>query len=198
MDQFLTMTALLLTVIALGAGAYVFRTEPPRPSSPILQTTTDTVLPEDSDNPLPIKPAIPSVIMASASLSEESAGNYEFHVSVRIAPGWHICSMEQGAGNGISSPTTLEIELPEGLEQVEPWAMPEPDLDTSGAGSAERVYTGEVLFRCRLKRTDKALATPSPIGCRLGYQACNRFSCKPYETVTLSASFEETHQNNQE
>lgn len=141
--------------------------------------------------PLPApEPTNTNPVAASATLVKGRAndGTHELLVAVRIAPGWHIFATDEVGGPSAS--TTIEVELPDGMQQVQSWSVPDPDLDASGAGFVTRVYTGEVHFRCRLKQTANAFAEPAPIRCRLGYQACNQFSCKPFQTLTLTASIE--------
>jgi DsbC/DsbD-like thiol-disulfide interchange protein len=140
-----------------------------------------------SDVPEQPSPQNPVTAVASAVPFTVRPGEIvELAVTIRIAPGWHIYSTDESGGP--AERTTLELKVPAGIEQDSGWVVPEPELDASGTGPVARVYTGDVTFRCQLRLADDVSRGRREMGCRLGFQACDRYSCKPFKTQSLVAS----------
>jgi DsbC/DsbD-like thiol-disulfide interchange protein len=111
-----------------------------------------------------------------------------FSVSVRmqIAPGWHIYAVDKPAGT--NSRTSLKIEAPEVIAQDGEWILPEPSLVVAGLEKRNFIYHGEPTFVCLLRVAADAEPGERTIRCRLRYQACDRFSCRPPEEMVLATT----------
>jgi DsbC/DsbD-like thiol-disulfide interchange protein len=110
-----------------------------------------------------------------------------FHLIVRarIAPGWHIYAVDKPAA--AASRTSLEIEVPQGIERAGEWILPQASPDATLPGDLSFIYDGAVTFRSPLRVAADAAAGEKTIRCVLEYQACDRFSCRPpTETALLT------------
>jgi DsbC/DsbD-like thiol-disulfide interchange protein len=110
-------------------------------------------------------------------------GSFNVSVRVRIDPGWHIYAVDKPAG--IASRTSLQIQVPEGIERAGEWVIPEASLNTALPGDVSFTYDGLVAFQCPLRVAADAAPGEKTIRCLLEYQACARFSCRPLTEAVL-------------
>ncbi len=106
-------------------------------------------------------------------------------VQIKTAPRWHVYSTQALSGTGFS--TTLKLQLAPGVEAFGDWICPPPH---SGVGGQGPIYEGSVKFTRRLAIGRQMISGPINVTCKLGYQACDPFSCRPPETVALKATAE--------
>ncbi len=131
------------------------------------------------------KPALEMPVSAKASartpfvstMSIETDGDgYVLNVNVDIFEGWHAYDVvrETSAYRSVQ----FELELPEGVRQVEKWDRPlsRPSADAPGVTT----YTGNISFSCRVAVED--LASEGEISCVVSYQVCDHQSCRPPST----------------
>ena len=104
------------------------------------------------------------------------------HVRLRMLPGWHIKPLDSKAA--FTRPTTIELELPAGVEARGEWQFPQPELILVGHGQ-ERGYQGEVLFRRELVIKEQLPAGTIEIVCHVKYQACTGEVCERPSDITL-------------
>jgi len=140
------------------------------------------------EEPLSYKPFVARAVLVPVNL--ETPVTLTFIIRAKTAPGWHIYA--EGGPAGISQPTRLNLQLPDGIEADGDWTYPEPTQGPDGS-DAQLIYEGEVFFRRRLKVTDAALSGRLSVGCEITYQACDAFSCRPPETLKLEAVAEVVH-----
>ena len=102
-------------------------------------------------------------------------------VRARISPTWHIYAMDKPTG--VNSPTSIQLTLPSGLEEVGDWSTPESHLfaeDTNG-------YEGDVTFR-RFVRVKDDASGPQEIALEIGFQTCTESSCMPPAKMSASTT----------
>ncbi len=135
------------------------------------------------DEPTAAEPVIWSAAVVPATAV--AGAEVVVEIRARMAAGWTIHPVD--ASPGPASPTTLNLELPPGVEAVGDWELPPTrrPLDKPGSGA---VYEGEVTFRQTL-RVDKAAAAGAlEIRCEVGFQACDAEMCRRPEKVSLVAN----------
>jgi hypothetical protein len=108
-------------------------------------------------------------------------------LSLQIRADWHIQAL--GAASGPSQPTELSIELPNGIEAMGEWDVPDIESIHSSRG-IQHGYAGEVVFTRELSVKAAAMAGPAKIGVRLRYQACNETLCDQPIGQTLTTPVE--------
>lgn len=106
-------------------------------------------------------------------------------VQARVAPTWHIYGAQGSTGEAI--PTTLNLNLPAGVELDGTWIYPPAKPAAGGPGL---VYEGTVTFRQKLRVASGAAPGPLEVTCEFGYQVCTPFSCRPPAKLVLKASAE--------
>jgi hypothetical protein len=106
-------------------------------------------------------------------------------VRASIRAGWSIHPI--GAAGGPVTATTIELQLPEGLEAVGVWEPPMATrpFDKPGSGL---VYEGNATFRRALKLAHGQPAGNLEIVCKVGFQACDADFCLRPETISLTSS----------
>jgi DsbC/DsbD-like thiol-disulfide interchange protein len=164
-----------------------------RPPVPAAQTKPSEALGQASrelageeltlEEPASYKPLVARAALFPAEV--QAPGTWTLLVRAKTAPGWHIYAAGQPAGT--AQPTRLDLQLPDGVEAEGDWIYPEA---TKGnvASDGQSVYEGDFTFRCRLKVSEKAPLGRLKVGCEIHYQACDRFSCRPPESLTLEAA----------
>ena len=108
---------------------------------------------------------------------------FDVSVEIRIAPGWHIYAMERPSGSSL--PTTVELSLPTVLELAGDWTLPDPAIEIAKSDKPSFVYTGDVLFRRKLRVSTATQPGPLTIRGELKFQACDRFSCRPPDSIPI-------------
>jgi len=171
-----------------GPGAQVKSLPPPttqrmRPTAVDPEPVSDdTIVEIELEEPVSYKPFVAGAVLVPVNV--ETPGTLTFIVRAKTAPGWHIYA--EGGSVGISQPTRLDLQLPDGVEADGDWTYPEPTQGPDGS-DAQLIYEGEVFFRRRLKVTDAASSGRLSVGCEITYQACDAFSCRPPESLKLEA-----------
>ena len=94
-------------------------------------------------------------------------------VRAKLADGWHIYAADRESGSTV--PTSLALNLPDGLEPVGDWKYPEPETSESVLGPIH-VYHHEAVFAHNLRVAEGAQGNLN-IQCEFGYQACNDDIC---------------------
>ena len=102
-------------------------------------------------------------------------------VRAKIDPAWHIYAVKGTNTTGVNVPTTLELKLPAGVEQVGDWDIPESHLISDDT----HAYDSDVVFRTQLKAT---AAGSHAVSCAVGFQSCNDKMCRPPTSIDVSAN----------
>jgi len=146
---------------------------------------SDVVTKSDMTNPAGATASSPVAAAMRASVAEVRAGEpLEIAVQVRIKPGWHIYAVNRPAGSSL--PTSIGLDLPAGVERAGDWELPEAALEISTSDQPRFIYTGDVEFRCRLRVSQDAQAGTLKLAGVLNFQACDRFSCQPPDSIPLA------------
>jgi DsbC/DsbD-like thiol-disulfide interchange protein len=132
------------------------------------------------EEPASYNPFVARAVLVPANV--EVPATLTFIIRAKTAPGWHVYATDGPVG--ISQPTRLDLQLPDGVEADGDWVFPEP---AQGDAGTQLVYEGDLVFRRRLKITDAASSGPLSVGCEITYQACDAFSCRPPESLKLEA-----------
>jgi DsbC/DsbD-like thiol-disulfide interchange protein len=120
--------------------------------------------------------------MAFDRASVQPGDSVQVVVRVRIAGGHHIYSAR--ATQGLFTPTCIRVDLPNQLEWLGEWILPQP----AKAKGGESVYTDSVDFRRRARvRLNTSAGTLSIKG-ELLCQACDEELCRPPGKIPLSTS----------
>lgn len=122
-------------------------------------------------------------VTARLCVSPVVPGVAELTVKVSIAPGWHISAMEETAGPAASTP--IRLKLPDGVATRGDWRAPEAHPEFASEQPV-RVYRGDIAFKRQITVAPHAVASPATIGCDMSYQACDNFTCRPFETLSLT------------
>lgn len=119
-----------------------------------------------------------------------AGGTLEVRVLVRLKPGHHIYGRDAAAAWPYS-PTRLSLTLPLGISAVGEWDCPPPAQTRGG----EPVYTGAVVFRCRLRVGPEIPLGPATLAGEIQFQVCNAEACWPPDALPISASILIQRQN---
>ena len=127
----------------------------------------------------------PVTARMQASRQKISAGDtVDVLLRLRIAGGFHIYPLDQAEKPFL--PTTVKLELPDGLEAVGNWTAPDPRTGHGGA----KVYMESAVFRRRLKVKEAVTAGRFSIKGELHYQVCTDEVCWPPKTISLSTAID--------
>ena len=113
-----------------------------------------------------------------------AGGTVEIVVPVTIASGSHIYATNDADRAFV--PTTLDLTLPDGVEALSAWIMPEPIRRNNG----DRIYTQAVAFHRTLRVAENVLAKSIPIQVSLHFQVCTEDVCWPPQTITFSSQID--------
>ncbi|HTU26143.1 MAG TPA: protein-disulfide reductase DsbD domain-containing protein [Pirellulales bacterium] len=118
-------------------------------------------------------------------------GQFMVSVRVQIRPGWYIYAVDKPAG--MVSPTSIQLELSDGIEQAGDWILPAPSPQAGMPGETlpqrlNFVYDGAIQFECPLRVAADAAPGEKTIRCLIKYQACDRFSCRPPSETILETA----------
>jgi DsbC/DsbD-like thiol-disulfide interchange protein len=141
-------------------------------------TPTGNVATKASEGPVTAAITVDSEAIAAG-------GQFTASVEVQIAQGWHIYAVD--LPTGVASPTSLQWELPAAVEQAGEWIVPAAS-PTAAGGQVALVFEKTVSFQCPLRVAADAAPGETTIRCRLLYQACDRFTCRPPVETTLTTS----------
>jgi DsbC/DsbD-like thiol-disulfide interchange protein len=112
-------------------------------------------------------------------------------VRIRVAAGWHIGAFATGGAAGPSSPTTIDVELPPGVEAAGEWQFPPPTAHFGPSGRSIG-YGEDVTFRRQFRvPADQPSGELVFIGC-VEYQACSHALCQRPATTRLRAAMQIT------
>lgn len=164
-----------LSVVCLGCGTTDEPGAPPIEPQRVA-TAAETTSSEPSENG-PVRAEL-----ALAPAQTAPGREVELSVTLQVAPLWEIYPLEAGP---TGTPTSLELNLPAGVEAATAWRAPRPDFSTAPDGHA--VYAAEVVFTRTLKVTEATAAGDHAIKCRIRLQACNDRQCLAPSTIELSA-----------
>ncbi len=113
----------------------------------------------------------------------EPGGIVTLAIRVRIADSWHIYAVDKPTG--VSKPTELELNLPDGVTAAGDWDVPKPKEYEKGVF----VYEKDVVFRRRVKVADNATGMLD-LKCKVKYQPCDKTSCRMPTSGTTSIGLE--------
>jgi hypothetical protein len=102
-------------------------------------------------------------------------------VQARVAAGWHLYGAVPE--NSPYKPTTVELELPDGVETVGDWIMPPTQPVKSGVAAGSGQWKGELIFK-RNVRAPKDLSS-AVIAAKFYYQVCTDELCFPPQTKRI-------------
>jgi DsbC/DsbD-like thiol-disulfide interchange protein len=138
-------------------------------------------------------PSPPEMKIAQPTADERVSGGAAFGTAeknrvpvffkVRMAPGFHIYSLEAKAGSA-NKPTHFELEAPDGVRSKNPWRGPKPKRMSDGAFA----YEEEAIFWTLLDVSKDAKA--GPIKIKMTFQACNEVLCWLPETIVRELQFQ--------
>jgi len=99
----------------------------------------------------------------------------------KVASGWHLYGTVPK--NSAFQPTTVELELPEGVEAVGDWILPPTQTVKSGVGTGRAQWKGNLVFT-RKVRASKDLSD-ARITASFSYQVCTDELCYPPRTELI-------------
>ncbi len=105
-------------------------------------------------------------------------------LALEIADRWHVAARAGKAGPEV--PVYLRLALPEGLEPVGDWALPQAIFDAEGHGRHE----GRAEFRRRVRVTAAAVPGLARVTPSANYQACDAGTCRPPLLKAVPLAFE--------
>lgn len=126
----------------------------------------------------------PHVTVDPASVRAGSV--FTIRVEVQIQPGWHIYAVDKPTGPSI--PTSIDFKLPKTLSWDGDWAVSEPALDDAHPDEPAFVYQGSASFSRRVHAARDAPSGAVSLRGKLGYQACDKFSCRAPTHTDLQAN----------
>jgi hypothetical protein len=135
------------------------------------------------DEPTPQRPVVAWAELRPARV--RPGETLTFLVHVKTAPAWHLYAAEGPTGIGL--PTTVQVQLPEGLEAAGAWTYPPAKTSSTGPGL---IYEGALTFQKLLRVGAHAASGTLRLSCQLGYQACDPFCCRPPATLEVRAAGE--------
>ncbi len=119
------------------------------------------------------------VISTAITPVKNEANHFLIDVSLEIKEGWHIYA-DVPADNP-SPVTTLDLQLPAGVEAVGQWNRPLGVPDPQDPQI--KLLEGFVNYSQKIKLDSRAVG--EKIELKVGYQACNDKLCMPPKTQTL-------------
>lgn len=166
------LSALLVLFVAVLAGC----------SPPVVPQTVEvaSTVPSESSRLSSGQPVMGT--MTSWPDRLQAGAVFELRVSVKIASAHHIY-----ASNALGSPfvpATLNVALPDGVEDLGTWTGPEPKRSRGG----EYIYTDTVEFRRSFKLQTNVPPGSMSIRGEFHFQACTDELCWPPRTIPLATS----------
>jgi DsbC/DsbD-like thiol-disulfide interchange protein len=104
-------------------------------------------------------------------------------LKVLIAPGHYIYALKKSSNS--STPTSVELKLPDGLKLAGEWEGPPPEKIGEASG-----YRKEVVFRNRLVAGKDVALGKQKADIKVAFQVCNEAVCWPPESRVTPAEFE--------
>ena len=133
---------------------------------------------DSTEEPNAEKPVVVTASVEPATLAPGSAA--QLVIRVRTAPTWHLYPRD--ATGTPNTKVTLTPTLPAGITAAGDWVDPESRADPR-AGTT--VLEGSFEFVLPIRVADDAAPGPRKLQCKLAYQCCDPFRCRPPESVEL-------------
>ena len=124
------------------------------------------------EEPTPSNPVVYGAALVPDTA--QSGNTVVFVVRVQVADGWHIYAADKDVSPSI--PTTLKLDLPDGVEEAGNWVYPEAEEYDGALGDTTYIYHKVVSFHRQL-RLSKVNSETIEVTCNLGYQVCNDQVC---------------------
>ena len=126
---------------------------------------------------------------ASIAPRKGSTDQFTVAVSFKIKPGWHTYD---DVGDGSEVPTSIKLELPEGVKAAGEWQRP---LSTESRDAIDKkIFEGHVEFTRSV--TVDAKAQGQAIGLTVQFQACNDQVCNRPQKKKLSVQIPTSARSN--
>jgi Disulphide bond corrector protein DsbC len=110
---------------------------------------------------------------------------FVIRVEAQIESGWHIYAVDRPTGPSI--PTSIDFKLPKTLAWEGDWAVSEPSVDDAHPDEPAFIYQGSASFSRRVRVARDAPSGAVNLRGKLGYQACDKFSCRAPTHSALEA-----------
>ena len=182
--RLIVLLSLAVTVIGT-AGCTEADKAGPHPGDGSTTAASSFEIPElsiDMNDPSANSPV--SVAAAVSPASARAGDLITLVVRTRLADSWHIYAVDQASGPTV--PTTLSLTLPDGLEAVGQWKLPESEPFDTALGETH-VYHHEATFAHQIRVGEEATDNLA-IECEFGYQACNDSICHRPTTIPVNTS----------
>jgi hypothetical protein len=111
---------------------------------------------------------------------------FTIRVEAQIESGWHIYAVDRPTGPSI--PTSIDFKLPKTLAWDGDWTVSEPALDDAHPDEPAFIYQGSATFSRRVRVARDAPSGAVNLPGKLGYQACDKFSCRAPTHAALEAN----------
>ena len=118
----------------------------------------------------------PVVIEATFDAVEGEANRFSLVVTLEIQQGWHVYGIDNE-----DSPTTIELELPDGVKQIGDWDQ--PVSEPYGDSGDTTVYKDVAQFSCDVEVGE---TSDSQFTIVVDYQACTDKFCNRPKSETLT------------
>jgi DsbC/DsbD-like thiol-disulfide interchange protein len=169
--------------VAPGERPQYSQTKEAKPSSAVASASENAKTRDAPPQVTMEEPDSRSPVNAAAALQPARAmkgKSFVLVVKIKIAPTWHIYAADGMVGSSI--PTSLKLELPQGVEAAGEWTLPSARQD-----GESRIYEGSLQFSRQLRIGSQVKPGPIHVRCELTYQACDPFSCRAPAKKTLQA-----------
>ena len=107
--------------------------------------------------------------------SEGSVNQLQLAVDLAVTAGWHLYG-DVPAGSPLKM-TSIQLELPEGIEAVGQWERPIALSSPNDPG--KKIYSGPATFTFRRNLKISRPAQGQSVQVKVDYQACNEKYCLP-------------------
>ena len=139
----------------------------------------------------PADAAIQKTVAVDASIAPEKGSTTQFTVAVTfdIKTGWHTYD---DVGDGSEVPTSIKLELPEGVKAVGKWQRP---ISTESRDAVDKkIFEGQVEFTRSV--TVDANAHGEMIDLTVRFQACTDEVCNPPKKLKLTVQIPKASRSN--
>jgi len=143
----------------------------------------DKLVPRAPRAETPVEPSAAKPVVATASVEPAKlapGATAKLVVHVRTAPTWHIYPRE--ATGTPNAKAELTPTLPAGLATAGDWIDPESHPD---AISRIAILEGAFDFALPIRVADDAVSGRRKLRCKLAYQCCDPFMCRPPESLEV-------------
>jgi thiol:disulfide interchange protein DsbD len=129
-----------------------------------------------------------SLTMSVKPAKAKAGDKLTAHITASITGGWHIYSVNQGAGGPIPTRITIADGVIKGAGAVRGSAA-KREMDTN-FGIITETYSGSASFSVPLVVDSSAQPGTQTVQASVRYQVCNDTTCLPPKTVKVSAPVE--------